>query len=95
MTYGVEAMVSVEVGVPTHGRKFYNQETNHELICGELDLLEETQAQALLHVAAYQQRSARYFNSKVKERRFKVRDLVLRKVMQNTKELNEGALGPE
>ena len=63
-------------------------------MCGELDLLEETRARALLRVAAYQQRSARYFNSKVKDRRFKVGDLVLRKVMQNTKEINAGVLGP-
>ena len=63
MTYKVEAMVPVDVGVPTHRSKFYNQETNHELICGELDLLEETRAQALLCVAVYYQRLARYFNS--------------------------------
>ena len=94
MTYGVEAMIPVKVGVPMHRREFYNQDTNHELMCGELDLLEETRAQALLRVIEYQQRSARYFNSKVKERRFKVGDLVLRKVIQNTKEINAGVISP-
>ena len=87
-------MVPVEVGIPLHRSKFYGQDTNHELICGELDVIEETQAQPLLRVTLYQQRSAQYFNSKVKERSFKVGDLVLRKVMQNTKEINIGVLGP-
>ena len=54
MTYGVEAMVPIEVGVPSHRHKFYDQDTNHKLICGELDLLEETRAQALLRAALYQ-----------------------------------------
>ena len=53
MTYGVKAMVPVEVGIPSHMCKFYDQDTNHELMCGELDLLEKTQAQALLRVVAY------------------------------------------
>ena len=93
MTYGVEAMVAVEVGVPSHKRKFYDQDTNHELMCGELDLLEETRAQVQLRVTSYQQRLAWFFNSKVKKRRLKVWDLVLRRVMQNTKEVNTGVLG--
>ena len=62
-------------------------------MCGELDLLEETRAQAQLRVVSYQQRSAGYINSKVKERYFKVGDLVLRRVMQNTKEFNTSVLG--
>ena len=87
-------MVPVEVGIPLHRSKFYGQDTNHELICGELDVIEETQAQPLLRVTLYQQRSAQYFNSKVKERSFKVGDLVLRRVMQNKKEISAGVLGP-
>ena len=70
ITYGVEGMVPVKVGVPSHRRKFYDQDTNHKLMCGKLDLLKETRAQAQLHAASYQQRSARYFNSKVKEKRY-------------------------
>ena len=36
---------------------------------------------------------ARYYDSKVKERKFKVGDTVLRQVFQNTKEAGAGALG--
>ena len=47
-----------------------------------------------LRNALYKNRSERYFNSKVNERRFKECDLVLRKVLPNTKEVNAGVIGP-
>jgi hypothetical protein len=37
---------------------------------------------------------ARYYNTKVKLRRFEVGDWVLRKVTQATKDLSQGKLGP-
>ena len=60
----------------------------------ELDLLVEKRDLAALRTASYKRRSERYFNSKVKERRFKEGDLVLRKVLPNTKEVNAGVLRP-
>ena len=42
---------------------------------------------------AQKQRMARYYDSKVKERKFKVGDTVLRRVFQNTKEPGAVALG--
>ena len=37
---------------------------------------------------------ARYYNKKVKVRRFNISDLVLRKVTQATKDSSKGKLGP-
>ena len=42
---------------------------------------------------AQKQRMARYYDSKVNERKFNVEDTVLRQVFQNTKEPGVGALG--
>ena len=42
----------------------------------------------------YQQKMAEYYNKKVKLRRLEVGDLVLRKVLVATKDLNQGKLGP-
>ena len=64
------------------------------LSCYELNLLEEKRDLAALRTASYKRRSERYFNSKVNERRFKEGELVLRKVLPNTKEVNVGVLGP-
>jgi hypothetical protein len=41
-------------------------------------------------MAAYQERTARYFNRKVQHQSFKVRDWVLQKVTIATKDLAEG-----
>ena len=59
-----------------------------------LDSIDEIREKAQLRVAAYQQKVARYFNSKVKERKFNVGDLVLRRVFLNTRDPTAGVLGP-
>ncbi|XP_074363508.1 uncharacterized protein LOC141704072 [Apium graveolens] len=78
-------MVPVEVGSRSLRRDRYTEEVaevNQRLY---LDLLEETRQNSQLRLAAYQQRTARYYNKKVKGQLLKVGDLVLRKVMPNTK----------
>ena len=60
-----------------------------------LDLVDERRKQAQLRVAAYEQKVARYFNIKVRERKFNVGDLVLRKVFLNTLDQATGVLEPK
>ncbi|XP_074337424.1 uncharacterized protein LOC141674612 [Apium graveolens] len=93
LTYGYEAMVHVEVGSGSLRRDCYRKEEaefNQRL---HLDLLEETRENSRLRLAAYQQRAARYYNKKVKGQLLKVGDLVLRKVMPNTKKPQYGVFG--
>ena len=71
LAYRVEAMIPVEVGIPSFRHQTYNTEENHALMCYKLDLLEEKRDLAVLRTASYKRRSERYFNSKVKDRRFK------------------------
>ena len=87
-------MIPVEVNIPSLRCETYNQEENHALQCYELDLIEEKRDLVALIITSYKRRSKKYFNSKVKEKRFKESDLVLRKVLPNTKEVNAGVLGP-
>ena len=47
---------------------------------------------ANLRIGFYQQRAARYYNSKVKVKRFQLGDLVFKKVLQNTQEVGARAL---
>ena len=94
MAYGVEAMVPVEVRITSLRRETQNQEENFTLQRYELGLLEEKRDLAALRVASYKRRSKRYFNSKVKEQRFKEGDLILQKVGINTREVSVGVLGP-
>ncbi|CAA7043966.1 unnamed protein product [Microthlaspi erraticum] len=66
---------------------------NHLMLLDELDLVNERHDGALIRIQNYQQATARYYNTNVRSRRFRVGDLVLRKVLQNTAELNAGKLG--
>ncbi|XP_074356741.1 uncharacterized protein LOC141696508 [Apium graveolens] len=86
LTYDYEAMVPVEVGLGSLCRDRYKEEdaeVNQRL---HLDLLEETRENSQLRLAAYQQRVTRYYNKKVNGQLLRVGDLVLRKVMSNTKD---------
>ena len=48
----------------------------------------------MIHLASYQQWIRREHNKNIKPREFRIGDLILRKVMANTRKLNEGKLGP-
>ena len=89
LSYGYEAIVPVDIEMSFLKRENYDQDENHLLQRHELDFLEEKRSHSQLRVVTYQRRTARYFNSKVKPRRFQAGDLVLRKVVQN-----KGALDP-
>ena len=95
LTFGAEAVVPAEIGVPTLRRQlaFENESQNQEMLNDSLDLLDERRDQALIRMANYQQSVAKYYNSKVRPRTFNEGDLVLRKVFQNTAEPNAGKLG--
>ena len=79
LAFGVEAVIPVEIGIPTRRTAEYSEETNDRLMREELDLLEEVRDEAAIRVSHYQQKMAKYFNAKVKHRRLQVGDLVLRK----------------
>ncbi|XP_074352598.1 uncharacterized protein LOC141691736 [Apium graveolens] len=94
LVYGCEAMVPVEVGAGSFRRDNYDSEANevnHRLY---LDMIEETREEAQIRIAAYQQRTARHYNNKVRARTFKVGDLVLRRLMPNTKVTRDASSYP-
>ena len=59
-----------------------------------MDLLDEIRATVEQRLARYQDLMAKHYNSRLKHRDFKVRDLVLREVMGATKDPTQGKLGP-
>ena len=71
LAYRVEAKIPVKVGILSLRGDTYDQEENFALQLYELDLLEEKRDLAILRITSYKQRSERYFNSKVRERKFK------------------------
>ncbi|XP_024028609.1 uncharacterized protein K02A2.6-like [Morus notabilis] len=56
MAYGVEAVLPVEIKMPTLRTVVHNDDDNAKGMNGELDLLEEKRLDSQLHLAAYRQR---------------------------------------
>ena len=94
LAYGVEAVIPIEISLPTFRVDNFDEESNDVLLALATDLLEEKREISQVRAAALQQTIARYYNSKVKLRRFIKGDLVLRKFFLNTKEKGVGVLGP-
>ena len=72
----------------------HDERKNDEAIDLQLDLLDEVKVIAEQRLARYQDLMAKHYNSRVRHRDFKVRDLALRKVMGAIRDLTQGKLGP-
>ena len=94
LEFGTEAVTPVEVGLESPRVKFANAEHNEETLCLNLNLLEKKREKALKRVVDYQQKTARYYDRKVRPNSFKPGDLVLKKLLPTRKNPTHGKLGP-
>ena len=69
------------------------KEENEEALHLQLDLVDDVWATAKQKLAQYQNLMARHYNSNVWHMDFQVGDLVLRKVMDATKDPSQGKFG--
>ena len=94
MTYGAEAVIPLENGFPTMRTSTFISNGNDELLKKSLDLVEERRENAMVQLAYYQHKLKQGYDMNVKLRPLAPGDLVLRKVLGNTKNLAWGKLGP-
>ncbi|GKV26785.1 hypothetical protein SLEP1_g36020 [Rubroshorea leprosula] len=101
LAFGTEAVIPVEIGVPsfrvTHfdeGRNGQLLRENLDLLGENLDLLAEVREEARLRTLVYKQKLANFYNKRVRPRTFKVGDLVLRKADLTGFETRFGKLAP-
>jgi len=94
LVYGCEAVIPVEVALPTARYGLNTPEANIQEVADVLDLVQGLREQASIRMASYQQAVARSYNQNVRIRAFQVGDLVIRKVLQNTKDHSAGKLAP-
>ncbi|XP_020422651.1 uncharacterized protein LOC109949950 [Prunus persica] len=94
LSFGTEAVAPVEIGQPTYRTSTYDATANDEQLALNLDFIDELRDQSSMRNAAYKQGIAKYYDSRVKPRAFKMGDWVMRKVSLATKNPNEGTLGP-
>ena len=94
MTYGVEAVIPLEIGFPTSRTSSFNPRDNDEQLTKSLDLIEEKRENAMVQLAYYQQKLKQGYDANVKLRHLTPSDLVLRKVVGAAKSPTWGKLGP-
>ena len=64
----------------------HDERRNYEVMCLQLDLIDKVRATVEQWLTRYQDYMAKHYNSGVKNRDFKVGDLVLRKVIGATRD---------
>ena len=94
MTYGVEAVIPLENAFPTMKNSTFTLDGNDELLKKNLDLVEEQRENAMVQLAYYQHKLRQGYDMNVKLSPLASGDLVLRKVLGNTKNPAWGKLGP-
>ena len=78
LTYGTEAVIPAEIGMPTLRIAEVDMVRNDEALEISLDLLEERREQAAIREAKSKAKMEKYDNSKVRSTSFKPGDLVYR-----------------
>ena len=94
LTYRNEAVIPAEIGLTSYRVDNHDEGKNDEVIRLQFDLVDEVRVTVEQRLALYQDRMAKQYNSRVRRRDFKVRDLVLRKVMGATRDPTQRKLGP-
>ena len=82
----MEAIIPMEIGIPTLQIEIL-EKTNVEAVTKDLDMTDELHEAAAVRIASYQQRLTNLYNRHVKSRACRPRDLVLRRVFENTVDL--------
>ena len=84
----------MENGFPTMRSSAFTSDGNNELLKKNLDLIKERRENAMVQLVYYQHKLKQGYNMSVKLRPLALGDLVLRKVVGNTKNPAWGKLGP-
>nr|GEW20485.1 hypothetical protein [Tanacetum cinerariifolium] len=67
LTYGIEVVILVEIGMPTHQTSSLNEKSNDQELRLNLDLLEEQKEIVAIMEATYKQQVEKYYNKKEKQ----------------------------
>ncbi|KAK3013837.1 hypothetical protein RJ639_009483 [Escallonia herrerae] len=70
LSFGTDALIPVEVGLPSLRLKTHNPVQNEEDLRANLDLLDERREQAAVRLAAYKHRVSKFYDQRVRHRAF-------------------------
>ena len=92
LALGFNAIIPLKVSLLTIQTETYDANDNEEVIARDLDLADERIENALIWMTDYQKQLAKTYNQKGQHREFLVGNLVLRKVIGNTKDSEDRTL---
>ncbi|GKC54750.1 reverse transcriptase domain-containing protein [Tanacetum coccineum] len=93
LTYGSEAVIPAEIGIPSYRTLMIREEYNEEEQRLNLDLLQERREAAAIREAKYKTKMEQYYNKRVRPAGFRPGEFVYRRNEASRIE-NEGKLGP-
>ena len=70
LTYGSETVIPTEVGLPSYRVHNHDENKNNEAMRLQLNLVDELKTAAKQRLVRYQDRMAKYYNSRVHHRDF-------------------------
>ncbi|GJV94978.1 hypothetical protein Tco_1546555 [Tanacetum coccineum] len=94
LTYGMEAVIPIEIGMPTFRTAEVDMIKNDEALEINLDLLEERREHAAIQEAKTKAKMEKYYNARVRNTSFRPGDLVYRNNEASHAE-EGGKLGPK
>ncbi|GKC88529.1 reverse transcriptase domain-containing protein [Tanacetum coccineum] len=94
LTYGTEAVIPAEIGMPTLRTAEIDPATNNGALKINLDLIEERREQAAIQEAKSKKKMEKYYNTRVRDTSFKPGDMVYRS-NEASHARDEGKLGPK
>ncbi|GJV83748.1 reverse transcriptase domain-containing protein [Tanacetum coccineum] len=94
LTYGTEAVIPAEIGMPTLRTAEVDQASNNEALGINLDLIEERREQAAIQEAKSKKKMEKYYNSRVRGTSFKPGEMVYRN-NEASHAKDGGKLGPK
>ena len=86
--------MKLSLGMLNSARRILFSTANAEAISKDLDMTDELWEVAAIRIVSYQQRMENLYNRKIKPHAFRTRDLVLRKVFENTADPVTGKFQP-
>ncbi|GJZ63996.1 reverse transcriptase domain-containing protein [Tanacetum coccineum] len=93
LTYGNEAVIPVEIGMPTHRTMMINEALNNDELRLNLDLLPERKEMAAIKEAKYKKKMEQQYNKRVRPVSFLLGKYVYQRNEASRAE-NQGKLGP-
>ncbi|KAK3005034.1 hypothetical protein RJ639_016773 [Escallonia herrerae] len=94
LSFGTDALIPVEVGLPSLQLTTHDPVQNKEDLRANLDLLDERREQAAVRLAAYKHRVSKFYDQRVRHRAFRVGNLVLHCIEASAPHEAVGKLAP-